>query len=183
MWRPLWLLSFFLVFVSCGKNDAIRPVGYAPYAGPFTQAPPPPQGGGWMPPQGPGGMPPGGPGYFTPQPPPPQYGPGFYPFMPIYQYMQQRPQLNVYWINIWNDWRGYAQNNGCQQTDFSCFWRDYCPNQLGNSSFAPIHQAFDQNVYYWVGGDTQFLPGVDASYFWQPYNYMPYSEIDISIGW
>ncbi len=179
-----WILTLsLLVFASCGKNEAVRPVGNYPNQGPgynyppVNQAPPPYNGGGYQPtyypypqqqPQYP-------PPYFVPQMPP-QMPPQFYPWLPVYNYFQSQPVTVNVWVNVWNGWQGYAQQRGYDRYDFTRFWYDYCPQHLPQQ-YMPAYQQIDQSYYYWMNQNTYFDPSCDSSYFWANYNYMSYEPI------
>ena len=158
------IISFLII--SCGKNDAITPTGVTPQYPqntPNYQQAPAPQG--YYPQQGGGNY---GPNQFVPQMPS-GYSQGYYPFLPVYQYMQNRPQYQNFWNQTWYGWQSYANSNGYNQNDFNTFWFDYCPQQWGNSGQSQLYQYFDQNFYWWVTPETQFPSSVDAGYYWQNY--------------
>lgn len=165
-----WILTLSLLFfASCGKNEAIRPVGNYPNGSypPVTQAPPPtyPPQTNYYPPQQ-GGYPPP---YFAPQMPP-QMPPQFYPWLPMYQYFQQQPITINVWVNVWNGWQGYAQQRGYDRYDFTRFWFDYCPQNLPQQ-YLPVYYQMDQSYYYWMDQNTYFDPNCDADFFWANYSY------------
>jgi len=187
MWLRFVVLLQFIFYVGCGKNEAVRPVGYYPsgpsnpYDKPYypQQAPPPPGGNFLPPPYGPYN--PGG--FFHPGPGPANHPTDFYPFLPLYQYMNRNPFLTDHWNSLWNEWRYYSYRQGCGAYDFGCFWFDYCPSRgSGRQTFDPIYRYFDNNVYFWVTVDTEFLPNMNPTYFWEDYDWMSYGNIDNSIG-
>lgn len=175
-----FLLVFALMVSACGKNEAIRSVPLQP----LPQAPPPP---GYAPGGTPGYGYPGYPGgtpapqypnpYFQPQIPQ-GYGQGYYPFLPVDNYMRQNPYRQQYWTQFWGQWQQYAYYNNYQQYDFNRFWFEYCPQQWGGTEWASMYNWYDSNVYGWATPNTYYAPKADPGYFWQNYNGFSYYPLD-----
>lgn len=187
MTRTVLFLLIALVVLACGKNEGIRAVGAAPGPVPYTQAPPPPgyQPGGYYPPSpqypsspqnptpGYGYQPP----YFQPQMPQ-GMPPGYYPFLPIDNYMRRNPYTQQYWQGYWGQWQQYAQNHRYNQYDFNRFWFEFCPQQWSYTDYAELYNYYDANVYFWVTPQTQFSPQADPGYFWEYYQGLSYQPLD-----
>ena len=196
--RSILVLVALSILVACGKNDGVNGGGYQPVpvppagGGPIPQAPPPP-GGGYYPPPGygggysggyPGGYPGGSPGYgpssyFYPQMPT-GYPSRYTPFVPIDNYMRRYPTTQHYWNNIWNGWVDYSYQYGYDTYDFNTFWFDYCPQGMNGTPFQPIYNNFDSQVYFWADYNTQYSNNMTVDFFWQNYDWMPYSNFDNS---
>lgn len=163
-----------LFFAACGKNEPVTATGPGyPYPNNYyPQAPVPPNGGYQVPP---GYNQP----YFNPQMPPGM--PNQYtPWLPVDNYFRQNPTTVNIWVNIWNNWQGYAGQNGYSQYDFPRFWFDYCPQYY--PQYNNVWNYFDTNVYWWVNPYTQMDCGQDPGYFWQYYSGVPYGGIDYCGG-
>jgi hypothetical protein len=182
--RKLIVVAIMILFSACGKNEAVRSVGnnpppnYPPNQGPYNQAPMPPNGG-YYPPPGGGGYPAGGPPpYFQPVMPP-QMPPQYTPFLPIDYYFRQRPQLVNVYVNIWNDWRTYANYYGYNQYDFNGFWFDYCQTNWVGGYYGDLYNYMNTNVYWWASPEVSYCDsGCDAGYFWQHYQGFDYGNLD-----
>lgn len=124
-----------------------------------------------------GGYPSAGtPTYFLPQQTMPQgYPAQAYPFLPIYNYFQQSPNMQAYWNGFWAGWAAYAQQQGMSPYNFNAFWYNYCPQQWGGSNQGQsLYGYFNQNFYYWATPQMQWSSSVNPSTFWQNCNYFPY---------
>lgn len=181
MWRSISILLVLLAIAACGKNDGLRTVPMGP--APMGMAPAPygysPYNPGYAPnPQY--GNPAYGNPYFTPGGQVPNgYGQGFYPFMPIYNYMQSNPYTQNYWGGFWNGWQNYANQNGHNQYNFPAFWYDYCPQQWGgNQQWNNMYNYYNTNFYFWMTPQTQFQPSMSPNNFWQNYNGYSYAPLN-----
>lgn len=158
-------------FTAGCQQDEFRTSPTIPYVPPGNgyQAPPPPNG--FQPPV----QPPIGPGpVFRPQVPP-QMPPQFYPFAPVYQYMQMNFQLQQQWMILWQRWQQFAQWNAVNQYNFAMFWTQFCPQQ---PEFRQVYGYLDQSFYYWVTPETYFPPQADCATYWNDWNYYPYECYD-----
>lgn len=171
-----------LALISCGKNDGVRFVpnshGYGANPMVVPQAPAPfnyyaPAA------QFPNGYSSGSSPYFYPQMPQ-GYSAGYYPFLPIHNFMTQNPYRANYWQQFWNGWASYAGNQGYSQYDFTRFWLEYCPQQWSYSPWMNLYNYYDQSFYSWVTPQTQFPQNVNPGFFWQNYYGYSYQPIDLS---
>jgi len=133
---------------SCGKNERINTL---PPAGPMMAPPPQNYNGGYTP----GGF----------QPAIPQgYGPQYYPFLPVDNYM--RGQNPGYWNQYMNGYFTHCQQNQINPYNFNYFWYSYCPSQwYGTQMWTDIYVPFNSNVYYY-SNSQYYWPNSNASY-WQ----------------
>lgn len=143
MRKVTFSLAILLLVSACGKNDNFRTTGYynptVPQV-PYTPYVAPPS----MPPQ-----------YYNPgyQQPvqwqvPPNQPQQFAPFAPMYHYMQQNYQMQMYWQSLWYQWSRYCNQQQIYIYDFDTFWNDFCPQQWsGYSNYQQLYVWFDNNVY------------------------------------
>jgi hypothetical protein len=175
MWnRKILITSFlavplFLFFAGCGQQQPFQPIGIAPApnasyvpsgvpyagAGPYGNA--------------------GGNGYFNPQLPG-AYPQQFYPFLPVYYFFQQNPQLQQYWSGFWQQWIQYAYASGVSQYNFQAFWYGYAQSAWGSGSYSSLYGYFNYNVYGWMNQSTVLPPQVNPQVFWQNYVGFPYAS-------
>ena len=116
-----------MAVVACGKNDNFRTQGVYPYPG--------------------NGYPVvGTPNYQVPS----QYPQQFQQFAPMYNYMQQVPQMRQYWPQLWQQWQQYAAYYQYPVYSFETFWYDFCPQYMA-PQYYDTYEYFDVNVYvgYW----------------------------------
>ncbi|NBX91829.1 MAG: hypothetical protein EB078_08440 [Proteobacteria bacterium] len=160
-----------LFLVGCGKNDPITTAGRYPY-GPSVPAPSPtypgfPGGYG-----GGGGYPgtgyPGG-GYFQPNYPA-SYGPGFYPWAPIYGFYQQNVVLQPVFVVLWSGWQNYCNQYRVPIYDFTTFWYNYSPQVMSPQ----LYGYFANQFYPWMNPYATFSPYSAPEVFWQNYSGIPY---------
>lgn len=167
MMRWILLAPVILFFTGCGKND-LRANGSGPgYSNaPISQAPAPiyPQ----SPQQQPGVNPP----MFNPQLPAgmPQQ---FYPWLPMYQFFIQQPQISFVWYNIWNQWQIYARTFGCGMYNFPIFWNVYFPLVWNYGPYVQLYQLMALNFYPWMAPGVIIPPIATPAFFWSNYVGMP----------
>ena len=135
--RAIIFFALALALVGCGKNEGFSYRGGYPYQGGYgPQLPTPPQ---FMPPRGP----------VNPQIPQ-GYPQQFAPFAPMYNYMQQNQQMQMYWQQLWQQWQMVAMQRQIYVYSFQPFW-DYCQYQMNPYPYGQsMYNWFDVNVY--VGG-------------------------------
>ncbi|MBM4304800.1 MAG: hypothetical protein FJ116_06735 [Deltaproteobacteria bacterium] len=174
-----WVLAIllFLVFTGCGKND-LGLVGTGPgYSNsPLTRAPGPIAP--WYPQQLPPNVP-----MFNPQIPQgmPQQ---FYPWMPMYSFFRQQPQINFVWFNIWSQWQVYARNYGCGIYNFPIFWNVYFPRVWNYGPYIQLYQFMNTSFYSWMTPAMVLPPVADPYYFWANYTAMPIGGFGFgTAGW
>jgi len=77
--------------------------------------------------------------------------------------------MQMYWTQMWQRWQQYSYQVGYNQYDFGAFWYDFCPQEWYGSSFEPMYNYFDYNVYSWMTPQTQLSSYADPYTFWQNY--------------
>lgn len=184
MWRLSLAFCVMLFFTGCGKNDigVIGPNYPYPGTGPITQAPFYPSQPPYQNPPYPN-QPPYGPAFYPQMPPsmPPQ----FYPFLPIYNYFYQQPQLNIVWVQIWTQWQIYATNCGCGLYNFPVFWQQYFPQMWSYGNYVPFYQYMNSYFYPWMSAGINLPYVAEPSFFWMNYSGFPlcgYTNFPFS-GW